>query len=575
MMKYSKIKSGFVAVAMFTVVITATSLKPAYSQELPQNGTSADYEIPELPFGEYLSGRHALYNKQYDQAAENYLKALELDPDNVNLNHLVLSILVADGQFEEAIKVAHKLKELDEEIDQSRLVLFFENVKSKNLEQAQSDVEGLASSGILNLIKPFFRAWILAEQGEHEQIEEIIAGFEDGTTFNFFNFFQSGLLHEYLGNDELAEQYYSRALSERGMLNLRAVEAYGAILMKQGKQERSIEVFKEYLADAQTNEQLKLGLSRAQAGEVITPLVSNLDQAYSELFYAVATILMQDNVKRVATNFLQYAVYFENNFPLAHFMQAQIYESDKYYSGANRELNKIPADNPLYFQSKIQRAWILNDMDDEEGALSAFKALDNEYPNNRNVLNSIAELYRTHERYAEAIPAYDRVVDIIEEETSRDWVLFYTRGIVYDQEKRWPEAEENFKKALELRPEQPMVLNYLAYSWVDQGKNYVEAKKMLERAVELRPNDGYIVDSLGWALFKMGQEDEAVGVLERAAQLQTQDWAINDHLGDVYWTVGRKNEARFQWRHALSLSPDADKVDGIKDKIKNGFNGIK
>ncbi len=98
---------------------------------------------------------------------------------------------------------------------------------------------------------------------------------------------------------------------------------------------------------------------------------------------------------------------------------------------------------------------------------------------------------------------------------------------------------------------------------------------MLERAVELRPNDGYIVDSLGWALFKMGQEEQAVGVLERAAQLQTQDWAINDHLGDVYWTVGRKNEARFQWRHALSLSPDADKVDGIKDKIKNGFQGIK
>jgi Flp pilus assembly protein TadD len=116
-----------------------------------------------------------------------------------------------------------------------------------------------------------------------------------------------------------------------------------------------------------------------------------------------------------------------------------------------------------------------------------------------------------------------------------------------------------------------MVLNYLAYSWVDRGLNYVEAKKMLERAVEQRPNDGYIVDSLGWALYKMGDYEEAVPILECAAQLETQDWAINDHLGDAYWRVGRKNEARFQWRHALSLSPDEDKIDLIKSKIKVGY----
>ena len=211
-------------------------------------------------------------------------------------------------------------------------------------------------------------------------------------------------------------------------------------------------------------------------------------------------------------------------------------------------------------------------MELSDQALAAFKRLEAEYPDNRDVLNAIAEFYRTHERYSEAIPAYNKVVDTISQETERDWVLYYTRGIVFDQEKQWSDAERDFKKALELRPEQPMVLNYLAYSWVDQGIKYKEAKAMLERAVELRPNDGYIIDSLGWALFKMGDVEEAVPVLERAAQLQTQDWAINDHLGDIYWVVGRKNEARFQWRHALSLTPDADKVDGIKDKIKNGYN---
>lgn len=535
------------------------------------NAQSMSADAPNEPFGEYLSARHALVNKQYGVAAENYFNALMLDPDNVNLNQFTLAVLVTDGRFEDAIMIAHRLRSMEQETDTSRLILFFEQIKNKKYDEALLAIDQLSASGIHNLLKPVFKAWIYAEQDDMENINAIVQEFEDGTTFNFFNFFQSGLLYDYMGDLEKAEQFYSRALAERGLLNLRAVEALGSALTRQGKYAESIEIFNEYLEDRKSNEQLNAGLTRAVNNKEIEPLVTNIDEGMSELFYTVATILMQDNVKTRSTEFIQYALYFKPDFPLAHFLQAQIFESDEYYEGATKHFNLIDNNSPLYFQSKIQRAWLLNDMEQDDEAIAAFEALNVEYPDNREVLNSIAEFYRTHERYAEAIPAYNKVVELIDEEEERDWVLYYTRGIVFDQEKRWPEAERDFKKALELRPEQPMVLNYLAYSWVDQGKNYVEAKEMLERAVELRPNDGYIVDSLGWALYKMGEDEQAVGVLERAAQLQTQDWAINDHLGDVYWTVGRKNEARFQWRHALSLSPDEDKIQGIRDKIENGY----
>ena len=86
-----------------------------------------------------------------------------------------------------------------------------------------------------------------------------------------------------------------------------------------------------------------------------------------------------------------------------------------------------------------------------------------------------------------------------------NWTLFYFRGICYERSNQWPKAEADFKKALELNPDQPLVLNYLGYSWVDKGLNLEEAFKMLRRAVELQPNDGYIVDSLGWAHYKLGQ----------------------------------------------------------------------
>lgn len=210
-------------------------------------------------------------------------------------------------------------------------------------------------------------------------------------------------------------------------------------------------------------------------------------------------------------------------------------------------------------------------MENTDGAVQAMKDLSARFPEKDEIYGALGDLYRMHSRFNEAAVEYTRLIDTIGEPEERHWSLFYTRGIVLEREKRWADAERDFRKALDLRPEQPQVLNYLAYSWVDQGMRYDEARKMLERAVEIRPYDGYIVDSLGWALFRMGDIAEAVKILEKAVLLQTDDWAINDHLGDVYWHVGRKNEARFQWRHALSLRPDEENIPLIKTKIKHGY----
>ena len=127
------------------------------------------------------------------------------------------------------------------------------------------------------------------------------------------------------------------------------------------------------------------------------------------------------------------------------------------------------------------------------------------------------------------------------------------------------------RKALELQPEQPHVLNYLGYSWIDQGINLDEGMKMIKRAVDQRPDDGYIVDSLGWAYYRIGNYEEAVKNLERAIDLKPEDPTINDHLGDAYWRVGRTLEAKFQWAHARDLKPEPDELPKIEAKIENGL----
>ena len=135
-----------------------------------------------------------------------------------------------------------------------------------------------------------------------------------------------------------------------------------------------------------------------------------------------------------------------------------------------------------------------------------------------------------------------------------------------------PKPRADFLRALELEPDQPLVLNYLGYTWVEQGRNLDEARTMIEKAVELRPDDGYIVDSLGWVAYRLGDLEEAVYQLELAVELVPGDPIINDHLGDAYWQVGRLNEARFQWRRVLTLEPEDELADQIRRKLADGLS---
>jgi tetratricopeptide (TPR) repeat protein len=188
------------------------------------------------------------------------------------------------------------------------------------------------------------------------------------------------------------------------------------------------------------------------------------------------------------------------------------------------------------------------------------------------VLDALGNIMRARKLYAEAVTYYDRALSLVEKPEKRHWVYYYARGTSYERLKNWPAAEADLEKALSLYPEQPLVLNYLGYSWIDQGRNLEEGMALIEKAVALKPDDGYIVDSLGWAHFKQGNFKEAVRYLERAVELKPDDPVLNDHLGDALWRVGREREAKFQWDQALTLKPEPEDIDKIKRKIEQGLS---
>jgi Flp pilus assembly protein TadD len=256
---------------------------------------------------------------------------------------------------------------------------------------------------------------------------------------------------------------------------------------------------------------------------------------------------------------------------LAAVTVADVLQEIKQDDAAIHGYDAVPAASPMRESAEIQAAIELDATGKKDEAMARMKAIVAAHPNDPEAWSALGSLQRSGKNFADAAKSYDKAIELVGTPDRAHWALFYFRGISFERSKQWPKAEADFKEALELYPEQPLVLNYLGYSWVDQGINLDEAFKMLRRAVDLKPTDGYIVDSLGWAHFRLGHFAEATLELEKAIELKPADPVVNDHLGDAYWRVDRKTEAHFQWNHARDMGPEPEDLPNILKKIESGL----
>ncbi len=138
--------------------------------------------------------------------------------------------------------------------------------------------------------------------------------------------------------------------------------------------------------------------------------------------------------------------------------------------------------------------------------------------------------------------------------------VLFRRGGSYERIGNEEKADEDLLKSLEINPDEPHVLNYLAYSWLERNYKINTAMNMLKKAYAQKENDPYIIDSIGWAYYLTGDYIEAEKLLRKAIKIMPLDPIVNDHYGDILWKLGRKIQANYIWKNVLTLEDVEDKM---------------
>ena len=520
--------------------------------------------------GSYLAARHAGVERDSGTAAAYYLNVLKADPRNADLLSRTFLSVLTDGDIDEAGRLADRLIQLDRTDRIARLVIGVRALKQKQYAIARQNFAQSVRGPVTDLTATLLSAWALAGAGDTHAAIDTLDRLAGPDWYAIFKDLHGGLILDVANNKKEAGKRYERAYKADPMA-LRTVQAYAHYLSRNGGKDDALKLYQQFNKGVADHPVVVEEMKEISAGDRLPPLADSPRAGAAEALYGLGASIGRRGGEDLALVYLQLALYLEPTHAMALLSLADLYDSLKKPELAIKIYDRIPASSPLRRNAEIQVASDLDSLDRTDEAKKRLEALIAEHPKDSEAIIALGNILRGRKAFAECAEVYSKAVDNLAVPEKANWVLFYFRGICYERSKQWPKAEADLKKALELFPDQPLVLNYLGYSWVDQGVNLDEGMSMIRRAVEQRPDDGYIVDSLGWANFRIGNYEEAVKDLDRAVELKPDDSTINDHLGDAYWRVGRVLEAHFQWSHAKDLNPDPEDLPKIEQKLKSGL----
>jgi tetratricopeptide (TPR) repeat protein len=546
------------------LLLTVAFISPLPAQE-PEETT--------IDSGSYLAARVAEAGNDFRAASDWYEKAIQADAGNPQLLDGAILAEIGTGDFAQAIEMARQRQAVGGDPSQlADVALLADDAQREDYAAILTAAENGRDVG--ELANALVLAWAKVGEGK---MSDALADFDAVTKkkgFEAFGYYHKALALASVGDFEGADEILSGRAAGPIYVMRRGVFAHAQILSQLERNaealallDRSFGTGPDPMVDALRR--------RLEAGEPVPfETVKTARDGIAEVFFSISTALNGEADPVYTLLHLRVAAYLRPDHSDALLLTAEVLQEVGQYELAAETYAAFPPEDPAFVTAEIGRAAALRAQGKADAAIETLQALARSHGDLVDVQFALGDVLRSEERFDEAEAVYSAAIALRDPPVAEDWVLYFYRGICNEQSGDWAPAEADFRRALDLNPTQPQVLNYLGYGLVDRGEKLDEALGMIEKAVAADPEKGYIIDSLAWAYFKLGRYADALAPMEKASLLEPVDPIVTDHLGDVYWMVGRKLEAQFQWRRALSFEPTEKDAERIRRKLAVGLDAV-
>ncbi len=237
---------------------------------------------------------------------------------------------------------------------------------------------------------------------------------------------------------------------------------------------------------------------------------------------------------------------------LAARAEAQVvetYRTAKDFKRAEQEASAAASKYPDDRMLRSVQASVFADVGRTDAAVAELKKSLGEKKDRETYL-ALAQVYEKGRRFDEMAKAIDDAEKLSQSKEDKETIHFM-RGAMHEKLKKFDLAEAEFRKVLEMNPENSSAMNYLGYMFADRGERLPEALQLVTKALELEPGNYAYLDTLGWVFYQLGRLPEAEQQLKLSLEKSGRDPTVHDHLGDVYFRAGKIKDAIGQWEASI------------------------
>ena len=286
----------------------------------------------------------------------------------------------------------------------------------------------------------------------------------------------------------------------------------------------------------------------------------------SEFFFLISNFLALEKNYEKSNFFAQISIYLNPKFYFNSVLLLENYFENEKFDIVKSLLKKFEKKDEIYYWFRLKKTYEIISLEkNSKESLKYIEGKFNIYKNPPiNILLDMANIYKRNKQFKKSIKMYTSVLKELDQSTEIYAEILYRRGGSYERIGDYLNSDKDLIQSLSIRPNDPYVMNYLAYGWLERNLKINEAIAMLEKAYKQKTNDPFIIDSVGWGYYLINDFVNAEKFLRKAIQLMPKDPIVNDHYGDVLWKLNRKLQARYYWESALKF---VEVDDELKNKI--------